>query len=45
MTYETSKSFTELRKRFVVMMRNHVPSTELKIVRNKNHETICDPSK
>ena len=43
MTYETSKSFTELRERFVVMMRNHVPSTELKKVRNKNHETFSDP--
>ena len=43
MTYETNKNFTELRERFVVMMRNHVTSTELKKVTNKNHETICDP--
>ena len=43
MIYETSKSLTELWERFVEVLRNHVPPTELKKVANKNHETFWDP--
>ena len=43
MIYETIKSFTELWERFVEVLRNHVPPTELKKVANKNHETFWDP--
>ena len=43
MIYETSKSLTELRERFVEVLRNHVPPTEPKKIANKNHETFWDP--
>ena len=43
MIYETSKNFTELWERFVEVLRNHLPPTELKKVANKNHETFWDP--
>ena len=43
MIYETSKNLTELRERFVVMLRNHVSPTELKKVADKNHETFWSP--
>jgi hypothetical protein len=44
MIYETSKNLTELWERFVEVLRNQLPPTELKKVANKKHEPFWDPS-
>ena len=41
MTYKAIYHFAELIKSFVTKLRNLVESTELKMVPNQSHETIC----